>query len=150
MAASPFYTQIHTTKRFRLLTEKSDSAGNTYAYLKGVGSLAAGDFVKFDGAGTTTRMLAASTGPIAVAMSANTAATTFSWFLVSGKYASANVATHSSGAGKGLFSSGTTARASVTPTTEQALYGAFSDGDSAANVGSVLLRRPSAPGDITT
>lgn len=150
MAAQPFYLQIHTTKRFRLLTEKTDAAGNTYVYLKGVASLVAGDFVTYDGAGATARTGAASTGPLAVAMSANTAATTFSWFLVNGKYTTANVATHASGAGKALFVNATASRATTTPLTEGCMYGAFSDGNSASNVGPVLLRRPVAPGDIST
>jgi len=150
MAAQPFYQQIHLTKRFRLLTEKNDNANNIYVYLKGFASLAAGDFVTFDGSGNTTRTVAASTGPVAVAMSANTAATTFSWFLVHGKTATANVATHASGAGKGLFTNATAGRATSTPLTEGAMYGAFTDGNSTSNVGPVLLRRASAPGDIST
>jgi hypothetical protein len=150
MAVTPFYQQIHATKRFRLLTEKKDAANNTYVYTKGVASLAAGDFVTFDGTGATARSGATSTGPVGVAMSANTAATTFGWVLVDGKYTTANVATHSNGAGKALFVNATAGRATQTPLTEGAIYGAFTDGNSASNVGPVLLRRPSAPGDIST
>lgn len=146
----PFYQSIHATKRFRLLTEKKDNAGNTYIYLKGVGSLAAGDFVSFDGTGASTRTGATSTGPIVCAMSANTTSTNFSWFLIDGKAASANVATHSSGAGKALFVNGTASRLTTVPLTEGTVYGAFSDGNSTSNVGPVLLKRPVAPGDIST
>ncbi len=150
MAATPFYNQIHATKRFRLLTEKKDPAGNTYAYVKGVASLVAGDMVSYDGAGTIARSGATSTGPIGFAMSANTATTTFGWILIDGKLATANVATHSSGAGKALFVNATAGRATTTPLTEGTVVGAFSDGNSASNVGPVLLRRPVAPGDIST
>lgn len=150
MAATPFYSQIHTTKRFRLLTEKADPAGNIYVYTKGVASLAAGDFVTFDGTGTTTRTLAAGTGPVGVAMSANTATTTFGWVQVSGRNTIANVATHSNGIGKALFLSASAGRASTTPLTESTVYGAFSDGNSVSNVGPVFLRRGVAPGDIST
>ena len=150
MAASPFYNQIHTTKKFRLLTEKRDPSNNVYIYLKGVSSLAAGDFVSFDGTGASARSGASTTGPLAVAMSANTSSSNYSWFLVDGKYASANVATHSSGAGKSLFVNATAGRATTTPLTEGTMVGAFSDGNSVSNVGPVLLKRPVAPGDIST
>lgn len=148
--AVPFYTTINTTKRFRLLTEKKDVAGNTYIYLKGVASLAAGDFVTYAGDGTCARTAAASSGPIAVAMSANILATTFSWFLIDGKLATANVATHAAGAGKALFLNATASRATTTPLTESTIYGAFSDGNSVANVGPVFVKRPTAPNDIST
>ncbi len=152
MAATPFYQQIHSSKRFRLLTEKKDAAGNVYVYLKGVASLAAGDAVQYGSDGATVRALSTTptTGMIAIAMSANTASTSFSWFLVDGSYASSNVATHSSGAGKALFLSSTAGRLTSTPATEQTVVGAFTTGNSASNVGGVFLRKACAPGDIST
>lgn len=152
MAATPFYQHIHTTKRFRLLTEKQDAAGNTYAYCKGVTSLAAGDFVQIDSDGAVVRALSTTptTGHIGVAMSANTSSTNYGWVLVGGSYASANIATHSSGAGKALFLSSTAGRATSTPATEQTIVGAFTTDNSASNVGGAFLRRACAPGDIST
>ena len=151
MAATPFYQQIHTSKRFRLGTRKMDSANNVYVYLAGAASLAAGDFVTFDRAGAITRSTTGATGAVAVAMSANTSTTNYSWFLVKGYYASANIATHSSGAGKALFMSGTTGRATSTPATENTIVGAFTTGNAASNVGGVFLPvEPCAPGDIST
>lgn len=150
MAATPFYQQIHTTKRFRLLTKKTDVAGNTYIYLKGVASLAAGDFVVYDKDAVTVRSLAASTGFVAVAMSANTAVTTFSWFMVDGYYASANIVTHALGAGKLLCTSGSAGRATAVITTETGIFGAFTTAAAVSNVGGVILRSPFAPGDLST
>jgi hypothetical protein len=151
MAASPFYTQIHTAKKFRFLTRKTDASGNVYAYGKGVASLAAGDFVVLDSVGLPVRSLAASTGLVGIAMSANTSATNYSWYLVRGTYATANVATHSSGAGKALFLSSTAGRASSTPLTESTAYGAFTTGNSVSNVGPVVLHVETiAPNDIST
>lgn len=150
MAATPFFQQVHTTKKFRFLTEKTDVAGNRYIYAKGLASLAAGDFVVVTAQGVTTRTVAASTGVVAVAMAAVTATTSFGWFMVFGRMTTANVATHALGAGKALFTNATTARATTTPLTEATIVGAFSDGDSVANVGPVFLNRPSAPGDIST
>jgi hypothetical protein len=153
MAASPFYNQIHTTKKYRLGTEKTDPSGNVWKYLKGVASLAAGDFVQYDKDGVTVR--STTTGPtsgaIAMSQSANTSATNYSWFLVAGQSAIANIATHSSGAGKGLFLSSTSGRLTSTPATEQTVVGAFTGGNAVSNVGAVqMVGRPVAPGDIST
>jgi hypothetical protein len=53
-------------------------------YLKGVASTAVGDAVVFDQkAGTTTRCVAASRGPVAIAMSANVALQ-FGWYAIRG------------------------------------------------------------------
>ena len=85
-----FYTDIHTTKRYRLGTEKSDVAGNVYVYLKGVASTAVGSWVNFDTStdGTTalldTDVAATLVGRIAVAMAAIDATTKFGWYLVKG------------------------------------------------------------------
>lgn len=55
-----------------------------YIYLKGVASTAIGDAVIYDEkAGTTTRGVAGSRGPAAVAMSANVA-NQYGWYLISG------------------------------------------------------------------
>lgn len=56
----------------------------TCIYLKGVASTAAGDLVVYDRvAGTTTRSVAASRGPVAVALSANVASQ-YGWYAVVG------------------------------------------------------------------
>lgn len=87
MATTQWYQAIHASKRFRLLTRKRDVAGNEYIYLKGVASLAVGDAVVYDETGATARLSTATAvaQPVAVAMAANTAATSFSWFQIFGK-----------------------------------------------------------------
>lgn len=153
MAASPFYNQIHATKRFRLGTEKTDAAGNVWKYLKGVASLAAGDFVQYTAAGVTVRALSTTptTGAIAMSQTANTSATNYSWFLVQGSSSISNVATHANGAGKALFLSTVAGRLTSTPATELAVVGAFTTAASVANVGPVeMFGRPVATGDIST
>lgn len=56
----------------------------TFIYLKGVASTAAYDVVVFDlKAGTTTRAIAGSRGPAAVAMSANVA-NRYGWYMIEG------------------------------------------------------------------
>lgn len=63
-----------------------------FIYLKGVASTVAGSWVTYNEADFTTALLVASAvGPVAVAMSANDAATDYGWYQVSGK-ASASAA----------------------------------------------------------
>lgn len=87
-----WYDQVHTSKRFRLGTRKTDVAGNEYIYLQGVASLVATDFVFFDELFVTTRTVANSRGMIAIAMAAVDATTKFGWFCIWGKQ-TGNVAT---------------------------------------------------------
>ena len=146
------FDQVHSVKKFRLMTRKKDAAGNEYIYLKGVGSLADGDFVRYDGTGTTTRAITSMTGDgaIAVAQAAVDSTSEYGWFLIAGRDSAANVATHSGGSGKALFVGGTAGRATTTPATEECISGAFSDGDSVSNSGPVFLIYPAAAGDIST
>jgi hypothetical protein len=51
-------------------------------YLKGVASTVEGSVVTYDEAGITTLLVANAQGPIAVSLTANTAATTFSWYAI--------------------------------------------------------------------
>jgi hypothetical protein len=79
-----FYTQIHTSKKFRLGTEKKDYAGNTYVYAKGVGSTAVGSWVSFDEVFVTALLVANAVGRVGISQSANTSATNYSWYLIDG------------------------------------------------------------------
>lgn len=64
-------------------TDPTYGAGE-FVYLKGLASTAVGDAVIYDQyAGTTTRAVAGSRGPVAVAMSANVAGQ-YGWYQVSG------------------------------------------------------------------
>lgn len=85
MSATTWTTLVHTSKKFKLGSTKSQN-GNVYIYMKGVGSLAVGDAVQFDENFAPTRLLnsSAAAGPVAIAMSANTSATNYSWFQIYG------------------------------------------------------------------
>ena len=57
-----------------------------FIYLKGVASTAVGSWVTYNlDDGTTTLLAANAIGPVAISMSANTAATTYGWYQISGK-----------------------------------------------------------------
>src|SRR5436305_8454442 len=73
-----------------------------FIYLAGVASTAAGDLVIYDQvAGTTTRTVATSRGPVAVAMSANGAGA-FGWYQIRG-YAIVNTTAAGTGAANSLL-----------------------------------------------
>jgi hypothetical protein len=140
------FDQVHTSKKFRLLTRKKDAAGNEYIYLKGVGSTAATDFVQVKSDGSTARMTTTTFGPIAVAMAAVDATTKFGWYMIWG-VTTGHVA--AAATGNPLFASGTTGEATNSAANDTALYGAFAAGAAASNAASVLLSYPTANGNIT-
>lgn len=81
-----WYTDIHTTKHFPLGTIKQAVNGNRYMYAAGVSSLAQYDAVFIDEVGAVTRAVTGQSlvGRVGVAQAANTSATNYSWYLVSG------------------------------------------------------------------
>jgi hypothetical protein len=140
----PFTTQIHTTKKFRLLTRKTDYSGSQYVYLKGVASLAAGDAVVFDESGTTAR-LSTSTAvaqPVAVAMSANTSSSNYSWFQI---YGLATVTAGTVAADAYLQSSATAGSVDDTTTAGKTIVGATSASATASGFITAWLNYPFYP-----
>jgi len=79
-------TDIHTTAQNPLLMRAFDAAGNEYIYLKGVASLVAEDWVFYDELAVTTRTVANSKGPVAIAQAAVLAGQ-FGWFGINGVFA---------------------------------------------------------------
>ena len=123
-----FYDKILlNAKGIRAGSRKKDYAGNEYILLKGVASLAAGDAVVFDETFASARLSTATAvgQPVAVAMSANTSSSNYSWFQVYGK------ATVSSGAltvaaDAQLQSTGTAGAVDDTATAGKTIVGAVS------------------------
>lgn len=82
--------EVSTTQRHplgRIVQAQHQTYGSgEFIYLKGVASTAVGSWVTYNLDDMTTTLLAANAiGPVAVAMSANTAATSFGWYQISGK-----------------------------------------------------------------
>jgi len=95
----------------------------TAIYLKGVAATAAGDLVLYDPkAGTTTRIVAASRGPIAVAMSANIA-NQFGWYAIEGVVPVNTTAAGTGAANAGLATTATAGQATVRGTAGQSIDG---------------------------
>ena len=74
---------IHTTETNKLGTRAKDAAGNEYIFLKGVANTVAGDWVSFDEAFVTTRLVANARGRVGIAQAA-TVASTYGWYLIYG------------------------------------------------------------------
>lgn len=92
---APLITDISTTAEAAKLgiapgaivqaTDPTYGAGE-FIFLKGVASTAVGDWVTYNlDDWTTTRLAANAIGPVAVSMSANTSASNYSWYQISGK-----------------------------------------------------------------
>jgi hypothetical protein len=136
--ATQWYQSINASKRFRLGTKKKDISDNVYIYMKGVASLAAGDFVQYDENFAPTRLLnsSASAGPAAVSMAANTSATNYSWFQIYGNGSA--LAGGTVAADKQLQATGTAGQVDDTTVAGDTIIGAFSMGADAAGAGSAL------------
>jgi hypothetical protein len=93
-------------------------------YLKGVASTAAGDLVVFDPvAATTTRTVAASRGPLAVALSANVASQ-FGWYVIRGQAPVNTTAAGTGAANPELNVTATAGQATVGSAALTLIYGA--------------------------
>jgi len=90
-----------------------------FIYLKGVASLAAGDYCTYEADGTTARCVARAVGPGAVAMAA-IPASSFGWFQIFGlaKVTSATVVAHKQG-----YLCGTTGAVDDAVVTGDLIYG---------------------------
>ena len=145
-------TLVQTTQVNPLGMRAFDAAGNEYIFLKGVASLAAGDWVTYNPAtGVTTRVPAATTnGLLAVAIAAPTA-TQFGWFQIFGLTPTFTAITTDAAAdGKTLtIGSGTAGRASTGPVTTKNVFGAVAVGASASNIGTAFICYPFAFGTAT-
>lgn len=85
-------SQVDTTPVHALGTRMFDAAGNEYIYLLGVASTAVGDFVTYDEAFATARLVPDANGPVAVAMAA-VVASSYGWYMIWGDTPAAGTAT---------------------------------------------------------
>jgi Hepatitis C virus NS3 protease len=118
-----------------------------FVYLKGVASTVATDWVIYDQyAGTTTRTVAGSRGPVAVAMSANVASQ-YGWYCISGAI-NANAATVA--AAGNVYVTATAGRCDDATVSGDKVDGArwkTADGTPAANQAICQLDRPALNGN---
>lgn len=121
VTAVPWFNAIHTSRpRFRLGSVKKDMQGNSYVYLAGVASNIAGAWVTYNAVSPSTTpvlVVSDSVGPLAISMSANTSSVSnqlatsttvnWSWYMVQGNYATAQVLDNGPAPGAPLYVSAT-------------------------------------------
>ena len=88
MAAVPSapWSDLSTSKKFRLGTIKMDPAGNEYMYVQGVASGALYDWVTVDEDFVTIRAIADGKGIVGILQSTLDATTDFGWMAISGSH----------------------------------------------------------------
>lgn len=138
------FTEVHSTKKFRLGTRKRDAAGNEYVYLKGVASTDAGAWVAFDELGVTalldTDVAASMVSPIAVAQAVVDAATKYGWYMIYGT-CSANVEASFADNSK-IFAHATAGSADDSGTAGNQIIGAYGRSAIASGHATVQLSYP--------
>jgi len=122
-------------------TRARDNAGNEYIYLLGVASVAAGTWVSFDEAGTTTRLVTNAVGRVAVAMAA-IVASKYGWFQIYGKNTIALGISGNIGDNAQLYTSSTNGSADDTDGAGEMIIGAWSRSADSSGVFTAELNYP--------
>lgn len=118
-----------------------------FVYLKGVASTAVGDVVIFDQrAGTTTRAVAGSRGPAAVAMSANVA-NQYGWYQISGSAVVKSATAAANGSVYLTATAGTVDDAVVATDKAEGMRYKTADGTPSAGFAVLQIARPSFGGN---
>jgi len=133
--------QIDTVKRHALGT-KIFLGDQSYVYVQGVTSGAAGKWVTFTPAGVTTLIAANASGEVGILMSTLDATTEYGWAQIFGNNTIASVDAVSA-AGLPLYIDGTAGRADAgTDVSGDVILGAISTSAAASNIASVFLNYP--------
>ena len=145
----PVLTDTSTTQKLPIGTvirAKDATYGEgSFIYLPGVASTIVGSVVTYDlgnatTAGATTLVSGTSyVGPVAVAMSANTATTSFGWYQIQG---AAVVAVTGGSAGNLVWTTSTAGKVSGTSVSNQRVQGAMISQSAASNTCIVDLNYP--------
>lgn len=131
---------IHTTKRYGLGTTRTDADGNIYVYMKGVASTVSGSWVTYDETFATALLVANAIGPVAISMSANTVATSYSWYQVYGYNEISKSDT--TAADKPLYIDTTAGQVDDASVAGDMVFGAVSTAADTANVLPVFIAYP--------
>jgi hypothetical protein len=133
--------QVDTEKRFSL-GHKVYLGDQSYVYVQGVTSGAAGKWVTFTPAGVTTLLAANASGEVGILMAALDATTDYGFAQIFGSNTIASVDAVAS-AGLPLYIDGTAGRADAgTDVSGDVILGAISTSAAASNVASVFLNYP--------
>lgn len=137
---------IDTSAKVALGTRGYDMSGNEYIYLKGVGSTAQGSWVVYDEDHATTLIVANEVGPVAIAMAAINAITSYGWYQIFGKNTVAKTDTVAADAA--LYIDGTAGRADDAGVAGDIILGAYSMTADTSNVATVYITYPHISNDL--
>ena len=133
------HNDVHATQQNPLGAVRMFSDGNQYIYLKGVASTAANDWVVFDETYQTTRAVATSGGPAAIAQAA-TIASTFGWYLYIGSGTAYVLSAAVSAAT--LYANAQAGAASATVVSNKGYLNVMTATAAASNAATVRINRP--------
>ena len=139
-------TIIDNEQKAELGLRSVDKQGNEYIYLQGVGSMVAGDWVVYNEDYGTTRLTANEVGPVAIAMAAINATTSYGWYQIFGVNTIARTDTIS--ADKSLYIDGTAGRADDLGVSGDLIIGAYSMTADTSNVATVFISYPHVSDDL--
>ena len=125
--------------------------GSEFIFLKGVGSLAVGDWVVYYSDYSVARMVSTPLpGRVAVSLAANTTSANQSWYQIRGLVVSATILSSASADTLPLFQSSSTGLATTTPAATKAVFNAFAVGTAnTSNVGNAFINHPFCMGTAT-
>ena len=139
-------TIVDTSKLAELGLRSVDKNGNEFIYLQGVASTVAGDWVVYNEDYETTRLTANEVGPVAIAMAAINATTSYGWYQIFGVNEISRTDTIS--ADKSLYIDGSTGRADDLGVAGDLIIGAYSMPADTSNVATVFLVYPHVSDDL--
>lgn len=131
--------EVHATQLNPLGAVRQFSDGNHYIYLRGVASTGANDWVVFDDTYQTTRMVATSAGPAAIA-SAAIIASTYGWYLYVGSGTAYVLSAAVSAAT--LYANANAGSAATAIVKNKAICNAVTKTAAASNASTVQINRP--------
>jgi hypothetical protein len=131
-------TEVHSTAKNPVGIRTTDHLGNEFIYLPGVASLVATDFVVFDEAFATTRLIAGVEGQVAVAMAA-VVADKYGWFQTVGS-AQGNAGDVADNAA--VYATATAGRVDDAIVDGDRIYGCVTRSEETSNVATFQLNRP--------
>lgn len=137
---------VDTSLKATLGQRSRDTNDNEFIYLQGIDSTVAGDWVVYDENFATTRLVPDEVGPVAIAMAAINAVTSYGWYQIYGKNTIARTDTIS--ADKSLYIDGTVGRVDDLGVSGDLVIGAYSMTADTANIATVYISYPNISDDL--
>jgi hypothetical protein len=139
-----WYTEVHSTQKYRLGTRKRGVNGNEYIYLKGVANVVDGSWVTIASGYVAVLAVADGQGMVAVANAAVDSATEYGWFTIWGQEDALCLASFDGTNGAGVYLTSTDGSVDDTDVAGDAVHGAIglTDRDTTTGMATFQLNYP--------